>query len=469
MTIPHFLQKFNGDYSLSSALRLPLKHRIISQKSNASKTQLHHPSGKNSLPFYKVKQEVNGRLQNGYDNKQMQDLGHQRGRNGNNNTSNTHKALEMVGPPLTLNAQLKGRNTTHKGRMGELFHSSKGPVIPTARVVGRKPKKDSPLTSFSNKRLPLTKQLKDASALREKTPLDEEIIVMGAPLIFSRGNKNVLTISKHTEGNASNIFRNRTTSFHQKAYTPQKIQRVNKTKTSLNQLALHTNTTLRNDKESSLAMSPKNIQNHTPSAGSFHKQENNKMENLLRHNRNKTSNQSGSHKETFGNRTVAIAGNFLPNNVSLKHLDSAYFDKQTFSKSGNQLQSIEQKQTDFNYETEQSSNAIIKEESLGNNASGHQEYNAKENHGSEETDSISTDKVDYGQENLPPFPEENPEEKDVEDLQIANDDSSNVSNDREEGEADGQFQGKAITPASNQRYMPVDDFGSPFYGNETGN
>lgn len=442
MTIPHFLQKFNGDYSLSSALRLPLKHRIISQKSNASKTQLHHPSDKNSLPFYKVKQEVNG-----YDNKQMQDLGHQRGRNGYNNTSNTHKALEMVGPPLTLNAQLKGRNTPHNGRMGELFHSSKGPVIPTARVVGRKPKKDSPLTNYSNKRLPLTKQLKDASALREKTPLDEEIIVMGAPLIFSRGNKNVLTISKHTEGNASNIFRNRTTSFHQKAYTPQKIQRVNKTNTSLNQLALHTNTTLRNDKESSLAMSPKNIQNHIPSAGSFHKQENNKMENLLRHNRNKTSNQSGSHKETFGNRTVAIAGNFLPNNVSLKHLDSAYFDKQTYSKSGNQLQSIEQKQTDFNYETEQGSNAIIKEESLGNNTSGHQEYNAKENHGSEETNSISTDKVGYGQENLPPFPEENPEE----------------------GEADGQFQGKAITPASNQRYMPVDDFGSPFYGNETGN
>lgn len=447
MTIPHFLQKFNGDYSLSSALRLPLKHRIISQKSNASKTQLHHPSGKNSLPFYKVKQEVNGRLQNGYDNKQMQDLGHQRGRNGYNNTSNTHKALEMVGPPLTLNAQLKGRNTPHNGRMGELFHSSKGPVIPTARVVGRKPKKDSPLTNYSNKRLPLTKQLKDASALREKTPLDEEIIVMGAPLIFSRGNKNVLTISKHTEGNASNIFRNRTTSFHQKAYTPQKIQRVNKTNTSLNQLALHTNTTLRNDKESSLAMSPKNIQNHTPSAGSFRKQENNKMENLLRHNRNKTSNQSGSHKETFGNRTVAIAGNFLPNNVSLKHLDSAYFDKQTYSKSGNQLQSIEQKQTDFNYETEQGSNAIIKEESLDNNTSGHREYNAKENHGSEETNSISTDKVGYGQENLPPFPEENPEE----------------------GEADGQFQGKAITPASNQRYMPVDDFGSPFYGNETGN
>lgn len=222
---------------------------------------------------------------------------------------------------------------------------------------------------------------------------------------------------------------------------------MNKTNTSLNHLALHTNTTLRNDKESSLAMSPKNIQNHTPSAGSFHKQENNKMENLLRHNRNKTSNQSGSHKETFGNRTVAIAGNFLPNNVSLKHLDSAYFDKQTYSKSGNQLQSIEQKQTDFNYETEQGSNAIIKEESLGNNTSGHQEYNAKENHGSEETNSISTDKVGYGQENLPPFPEENPEE----------------------GEADGQFQGKAITPASNQRYMPVDDFGSPFYGNETGN
>lgn len=442
MTIPHFLQKFNGDYSLSSALRLPLKHRIISQKSNASKTQLHHPSDKNSLPFYKVKQEVNG-----YDNKQMQDLGHQRGRNGYNNTSNTHKALEMVGPPLTLNAQLKGRNTSHNGRMGELFHSSKVPVIPTARVVGRKPKKDSPLTNYSNKRLPLTKQLKDASALREKTPLDEEIIVIGAPLIFSRGNKNVLTISKHTEGNASNIFRNRTTPFHQKAYTPQKIQRVNKTNTSLNQLALHTNTTLRNDKESSLAMSPKNIQNHIPSAGSFHKQENNKMENLLRHNRNKTSNQSGSHKETFGNRTVAIAGNFLPNNVSLKHLDSAYFDKQTYSKSGNQLQSIEQKQTDFNYETEQGSNAIIKEESLGNNTSGHQEYNAKENHGSEETNSISTDKVGYGQENLPPFPEENPEE----------------------GEADGQFQGKAITPASNQRYMPVDDFGSPFYGNETGN
>ncbi|PFX24966.1 uncharacterized protein LOC111330987 [Stylophora pistillata] len=454
MTIPHFLRTFNGNsVSLSSAFILPVKHRIISQTSNAPNKQLHHPPARNSLPLYKVKQGVNGGLQNGYI--AQHPLVHQRGRN-DNNTTNTNKVFEMVGPPLALNTQLKG-----------LFHSPKGRVVASASNFSGKANKHSPLTNYSNKGFILAKQLKDTSALREKTPLDEEIIVMGAPLIFTKGNKKFLTISKHTKGKTSNILRNRAAPFHQKAYTPQKLQGVHESKTSLNMLALHNKTTLRNDKDVSSSMSPKNIQNHIPSNGNFHKQENNKVANLLKQNQSKTSSQSESQKETFGNETVVITDNFLPHNVSLKHPDSTYFHKQTPNKSGNQLQSIEQKQTDVFFETELGSNETSKAEGPGKNTTGYQEYNAKENHGSEETNSIFTTIIGDRQENLPPFPEENSEEKNVEDLQIFSDDSGSVSKDRDEGERDGQFQGKPMTSASNQRYMPVDDFGSPFYGNET--
>ena len=467
MTVPR-IQKSGGDSnSLSFAFTLPVQHRTIPWKSNAWKKQFNSP-GRNLTVLKNIKQRVRG-FQNGY-KQQMQRLGRNR-------------TLEMVGQPLTLNAQLKGGNQIHSGVGVALLHSPIGRFGATTGSSSGRPKidwKQSPRNNYNNKGISLIKELKHVTALRENTPLDEEIIVMGAPLVFTKESNQVTYISKHIDkgGNASYALHNSQTTkedmynassgeFLQIPNTSGQMLGAQKTNSSLDRVDFDNKTTVQNDTEFISSQSHKNNRTDNYFAEDFNNQGNNLLVNQSTTSQNIES-QAGNQEKTSENGTVEISSHFLHNNDNLQYPNAATFDKEAPKQSGSQLQSIEQNQTDVFYEYGQQSNEINRLDGSATNVTNYQENITKELHDSEVNNALDTDQIRNEEENLPPFPEESIKEEDLDNSQSVSDDNSNLDKDRGEVNEEDQFGENPVIPASNQRYMPVDEFGSPFYGNETG-
>ena len=90
-------------------------------------------------------------------------------------------------------------------------------------------------------------------------------------------------------------------------------------------------------------------------------------------------------------------------------------------------------------------------------------YSSNETTNNQENDEFYPKRYDYGQQKTQ-FSQ--PQSGGLEEEQT---DKSNTEQDQGEHTEEYSLEGNLATPTSNQPYMPVDEFGFPIYGNETGN
>ena len=478
MTVPRVFQKSSSDSnSLSFAFTLPVQRKVLPLNSNASKKQLHPPLATSqelqigkAHAFTKL---LNGKL---------------RGREMRVNTTQNNydaKTWDLVGVPL--NRSKKINNGISISRFGTSAFN------PSARPGLRWKGKPRPNDKFTNKVMSPVEQFQTQSALSAKTPLDEEIIVMGEPLIFTKGNKKVSFALKPTaqNGNASshitgadnsngNVHYNssRGTHFYNPA-APVELQAegmltqgAQLTNQSPDYVHFHNNITISSASEAQFPEGPKkNLSNtyNNPPWDVKNNGSNQQPNQLLTQPSN--LNQAGNQEEgEHGYEIEGITGHGLHNNESVYHSN---FDQESLKEGtfGHHPRISEQNQTELVYDND---NVSIGDQGfVGSTNSTDFQHNStiNERYENQENKAVNTDELAKDQENSTALQEESygPEEKEMDNSQRINDNTSNLEQNLESKDDEQLAAGNPIIPLSNRRYVPVDEFGSPLYGAETGN
>ncbi|XP_078365267.1 uncharacterized protein LOC144649614 [Oculina patagonica] len=531
MTVPRIRGKSKEDSnSLSFAFTLPVQRKTLPLNSNGSKKQLSQPLA-TLTGFKSVNKNRQGNTFKTVPNEQRF------GKEKRNNTMkyNNSQTLQMVGEPLTFTSQVdEGIKSNHGVNVSrESPHTRFGKFAGTPSGRPKIEWKAGPPAYPKYKGIPSKTQFNHKSG---NIPLDEEIIVMGEPLIFTKGGQKVSDTLKHTahDGNVSYGTQASNTSkgglqnssseaqFHHpdvpvEATTQgERVQGVQATIAgqSSDHADFHNKTTTQNDAELQLPQGPQNNLNNTYDyipENAYNQQPSQwptQQTNLSQAERPEEVNENG---------TEGILEDGLQNNKSINS-SSATFDEESMKQGafGSPFQVSEQNQTEVIYENgqqpggghyledstnvtnyqgndtnEQYDNQGLEDSTNVTNYQGNDTNEQYDNQGLEDLTNVTNyqgndtnehydnqgnkdeneDKFDDSQENpsyLPNSQDESaaPEEDQMDNSQSMNDDGSNLEQNQEVND-DEQPAGNQVTPVSNQRYMPVDEFGSPFYGNET--
>ena len=499
MTVPRVLQKSASDSSaLSFAFTLPVQHKTLPFKPNAPKKQFHPPL-KTLTGMVNVKQNRLGNNLKKIINGQRRgiEMGVKIDINANDG-----KAFELVGVPLAVSVEEKGGNKINKsvglardstkGRFGA-YDSSKGK--PNIKWKAR------PLAYDTYNGMSPVPQFKHELTVKGNTPLDEDIIALGAPLIFTKQSKQVSDFLKHTEkdGNASYGILNGNTSKEDMHNTStgrhfqnvdvsveaqvqgERVQGAKVASKSSYHVDVHNKTAIINyTGVQQLFHVPKNNLSNNYLAEDNHNHGNNQQPNQWPTQQINAS-QDGSQEKIDGYDTEDIT-NYALHNTDSSRPASASSGEESLQHGTPRppFQTTEQSQTEVYNEDGQGPNDSQDLEGP-TNATNYQDNDAKEHYDNQEHQSANTDQFGDDEENPSAFQVESAgpkEEEQMDHSQSISDDSNNIEQqDQEQIKEDEQFAGNPSTqfagnpsiPVSNQRYMPVDEFGSPFYGNETGN
>ena len=471
MTVPRFFQKSSN--SLSFAFTLPVQRKTLLINSNATKKQLHPPFA--TLQRLQNVKKI-GKANALTDILTVRLPGKQMGVNASQNNYMI-KTLNLVGIPLNRsNTMNKGESVSHLGTPTVNFS-----VRPRLEWKAKPPANGR----YMNKVTSPSKQFQTQSALRANTPLDEEIIVMGEPLIFTKGNKKVSYAQK---GNVSSDTRSgsnpqvdmhyNSTGVHFYNHTVPlelqaqgvRVQGAHLTNQSPDHVDFHDNSTISNVPEAQLKQGPKNSLSKTYDylPGVFQNNESNQQQNQFptqQRNANQAGNQENGYKMEGG---ITDHGRHNNRSAYPSNFDEESLKQETF---GHQSGISEQNQTELVYENDHDS---IGGHGFGDstNFTDYQEnVKTNESYDNQETKAVNTNELSGEQENSTSLQLENDgsEEKEIDNTQRINDDTSNLEQNQESKE-DEQFpEGNPVAPLSNRRYVPVDEFGSPLYGTETGN
>lgn len=474
MIVPRSYQKSTSrSNSLSFAFTIPVQHKALPFNSDVSKKQLPPPlptlkelpnvieTGKLNA-FTKI---LNGRLHG----KEM----------GVNTTQNNYniKPLNLVGVPLNWG------NKINKGISLSRFRTSTGNSSVRPRLGWKA--KARPNGKSMNMVLSPVERVQTQSGLKVNTPLDEEIIVMGEPLIFTKGaNKNVNYYASKAialkgnvssdirDGNTSNVaLHNNSSGAHlYKPAAPVELHPQGVRVQDAHQLAnqssdhvdFHHNTTVFTQ---GLKNNPTKTDDYLPEG--VHKQRNEQTN--KRPTQQSIASQAGDQEEEDGYETAGITEHGLHSNANgfPSNVEEESLNQETF---GPQSRVSEQNQTELVYENDHEPIEALgfgKSTNL-TNYQGNDTMNGR--YDSQQNKAVNTDESDEVQ-NSTALQEESvgPEEKEMDNAQRISDNTSNLEQNQESKEDEQFATGNPITPLSNQRYVPVDEFGSPLYGTETGN
>lgn len=480
MTVPRVFQKSSSDSnSLSFAFTLPVQRKTLPFDSNASRKQLHPP-----LATLQELQNVKKiRKANAFTNILNGQLrGKEMGVNTTQNNYNV-KTLNLVGVPLNRSKTIN--SGVRVSRFGtSTVNSSVGPRLEWKA-------KPRPNGKYMNKVMSPVEQFQTQSALIANTPLDEEIIVMGEPLIFTKENKKAsyaVTPTEH-KGNVSSDITGENTSqvdMHHNSsgahfYNPappiqlqaqgMRVKGAHLTNQSPDHVEFHNNTTISNVSEAQLTQGPKNnlSKTHDNLSGGVHNNESNQQPNQLPTQPSNASQAGNKEEEEDGYEMERITGHGLHNNESVypSTFDDESLKQETF---GHQSRISEQNQTELVYENDHES---IGGQGFGDsiNLTNYQDnVIMNEPYDNQENKAVNTDQLAEDQENSTALQEESdgPEEKEMDNTQRINDNTSNLEQNQESKDDEPFSAGNPITPLSNRRYVPVDEFGSPLFGAETG-
>ena len=479
MTVPRVLETSSSDSSsLSFAFTLPVKRKTLPFKSNASKNQLHPP-----LATLQELQNVNkiGKTNDFTNTLNGQLRGTEMGINTRQNNYN-FKSFNLVGVPLSRSNEInKGVSVSRFGT--STVNSSVRPRL------GWKAK-PRPNGKYMNRVMSPVEQFQIQSALSVNTPLDEEIIVMGEPLIFTKGNMNVSYTLKPTaqKGNVSSDIRGGNTSkvdmdnsssgghFYNPAAPVKlqaqgvRVQGAHLTNQSSDHVAFHNNTAVSNVSEPQLTQGQENnTKTYHYLPGGVHNNGSNEQKNQWPKQRSNAS-QARNQETENGYETERITGDSLHNNESFypQSFNDELLKQETF---GHQPRVSEQNQTELVYENDHETIRGHGFEDSTNLTDYQDNDTMNERYDNRENMTVNTDQLAEDQENSTALQEESsgPEEKETDNTQRINDNTSNLEQNQESKDDEQFAAGNSITPLSNQRYVPVDEFGSPLYGSETGN
>ena len=484
MAVSHILQKSKADSnSLSFAFTLPVQRKTFPFNSNVSKKPFltgwkNAKKNQGGNAFKKVlSQQPGGKEKGNYTTKQTND-----------------STFEMVGEPLAFNSQGSEASKINKGVNG----SQKSPRVrfgASVGTLGGRPKIEWKATAPSNEKykgiFPMT-QFKHQSG---NIPLDEEIIVMGEPLIFTKEGQKVSDTLKHaaqdgsvnygTQGSgvSKGDMLNSSSGVHfHNLSVPVKVQaHGNGVRAQYAQVAsqlsihvgFHNKTTIQNDTDVELLQGQKHNLNNTYDYHpvKVHNNKNSQQADQWAAQENKAS-QAEKQEEVDGYGTDEITDDVHHNNKSVNS-SSVTFDEESSAPGtfGPPLQTSEQNQTEVIYENgREPEGGHYLEDSA--NLTNHQSNDTNEAYDNQERKNENGAELDGSEENPPNLPNSQEESAGTEEEQLDNSQSINddVGNpgQNQEIKNDEQLAGNQVTPVSNQRYMPVDEFGSPFYGNETG-
>lgn len=478
MAVPHFLQKSKADSnSLSFAITLPVQRKTFPFNSNVSK--------KPSLTGWKNAKKNRG--ENAF--KKVLSLRPGGKEKGNYTTKyNDGNTFEMVGEPLSFNYQGsearkidKGVNVSQKSptvRFGASAGTLRGrPKIEWKAITPpyEKYKGISPTTQFKHK--------------SGNIPLDEEIIVMGEPLIFTKESQKVSDTLKHAAqdgsvnygSQGSNIskgdmlYSSSGVHFHNLS-VPVEVQAhgnglggqdAQLASQLSNHVDFHNKTTIQNDTRVELLQGPKHYLNNTYDylPVKVHNNTNSQQADQWAAQENNAS-QAGKQEEVHEYGTDGITDDVHHNNKSVNS-SSVAFDEELLTPGTfvPPFQTSEQNQTEVIYEDgrdPEGGHYLEDAENLTN----YQGNDTNEAYDNQES------KNEGSEENSPALPDSQEESvgtegEQLDNSQSINDDASNLEQNQEIKD-DEKLAGNQVTPVSNQRYMPVDEFGSPFYGNEAG-
>lgn len=486
MTVPRIRGKSEEDSnSLSFAFTLPVQRQTLPLNYNVSEKQFRQPPA-TVKGLENVKKNRHGNTFNKVLNEQR--FGKEKG--NNTRKYNDSQTLQMVGEPLTFTSHVNDGIKINKG----VNISRESPNTRFGAIAGTpsgRPKiewKAGPPASAKYKGIPSKTPFEHKSG---NIPLDEEIIVMGEPLIFTKGGQKVSDTLKHTahDGNVSYGTQGSNTSkvdtqnsssgahFHKPVLSVKvqthgvRVQAVQATiaSQSPDHADFHNKTTTQNNVELQLPQGPQNNLNNI--YGYLPENEHNQQPNQWPTQQYNLS-QSGKQEE-IQNGTEGIFDDVLHNNKSVNS-SSATFDEEPLKQGafGPPFQVSEQNQTEVIYENgQQPEGGHYLEDST--NVTNYQGNGKNEHYDNQEDKNENEDQLGDNQEipsALSNSQEESvaPEEDQIDNSQSINDDGSNLEQNQEVKDYE-QPAGNQVTPVSNQRYMPVDEFGSPFYGNETGN
>jgi len=478
MTVPRVFQKPSSDSnSLSFAFTLPVQRKVLPLNSNASKKQLHPPLA-TSQELQNVKKIGKANAFNKLLNGQL------RGKEMRVNTTHNYdvKTLNLVGAPLNRSKKINdGMSISRSGTSA---------FNPSARPGLRWKGKPRPNDKFTNKVMSPMEQFQTQSALSAKMPLDEEIIVMGEPLIFTKGNKKVSyalkptaqkgNVSSHITGaDTSNVnvhYNTSGTHFYNPASPVElqaegmRIQGAQLTNQSPDYVHFHNNITISSVSEAQFPEGPKfNLSNtyNNPPWGVKNNGSNQQPNQLPTQPSN--INQAGNQEE--GEHGYEIEGHGLHNNESVY---PSNFDQESLKEGafGHQPRISGQNQTELVYY--ENDNVSIGDQGFGgstNSTDFQHNSTINERYENQENKAVNTDELAEDQENSTAMQEESygPQEKEMDNTQRINDNTSNLEQNLESKDDEQFAEGNPITPLSNRRYVPVDEFGSPLYGAETGN
>ena len=467
MTVPRFFQKSTSDSnSLSFAFTLPVQRKTLPFNSNASKKQLYPP--------FAALQELANVKKIGKGNA-LTDIPNERlpGKEmGVNTTQNNYivKTLNLVGIPLHRS------NPINK----DVSVSRLGTPTVSSSLTPRLGWKAKPRANgkYVNKATSALKQFQTQSGLRANTPLDEEIIVMGEPLIFTKGNKKVSyaqkgNVSSDTRGGNSSQVSTHYNSSGAHFYNPaapvelqaqgERVQGAHLTNQSPDHVGFHDNSTISNGPKNSLSKT------YDYPHGGFKNSGSNQQQNQLP-TQQRNASQARYHEEEDEYEMVGITDHGRHNNKSVypSNFDEESLKQETF---GHQSGISEQNQTELVYENDHDS---IGGHGFGDrsNLTDYQENVAtNESYDNQENKVVNTDELAEAQENSTSLQlgNDGSEEKEIDNTQTINDNTSNLEQNQESKEDEQFAAGNPVAPLSNQRYVPVDEFGSPLYGTETGN
>ena len=472
--MPRVFRKSSSDSnSLSFAFTLPVQRKTLSSTSNAAKKQVHPPFAtlqkfQNAKKIGKAIAFTNiltGRLPG----KGM----------GVNTTQNNYivKTLNLVGVPLNRSSKIN-KNVSVSRFGTPTVNSSVGPRLGWNAKPRAKGKYINKVMS------PLREQFQSQSASKAIMPLDEEIIVMGEPLIFTKENKKVSYAEKGNVnsdtrgGNSSQVdmhynssgahFYNATAPVELQAQGV-RVQGAHLANQSPDHVDFHYNSTVSNVSEEQLTQGQKNNLYKTYDYLPKGLQNNgrNQQQNQLPAKQSNAS-QAGNQEEEDGYEIEGITHHGHHNNASVysSNFHEESLKQETF---GHQSGVSQQNRTELVYENDQ--------ESFGGHGDSTNLTNYEDNvttnerFDNRENNAVNTDELAEEQENSTSLQLENDgsEETEMDSTQRINDNSSNLEQNQESKEDEQFAGGNPVAPLSNQRYVPVDEFGSPLYGTETGN
>ena len=482
MTVPRVFQKSSSDSnSLSFAITLPVQRKTPPLNPNASKKQLHPPLA-TLQEFQNVKKIGKANAVTNVPNGQVH--GKEMGVNTTQNNYNV-KTLDLVGAPLNWS------NKINKGVTISRFGAS----AVNSNVRPRFGWKPNPRLNrkYMNKVMSPVAQFLTKSALRADTPLDEEIIVMGEPLIFTKGSKKVSyainpiaqegsIASGITVGNPSKVGMHNNSSgvhFHNPAAPVKhqaqgvRVQGAHITNLPPDHGDFHNYTTVSNVSEGQSSQAPQNnpAKTYDYLPGGVLDNGGNQDTNQWP-TRQSNASQTGNQEEEDGYELGGLKdhGIHRSESVNTSNVDEEPLKQE---KLGHQSRISEQTQTELVYENEHESigdQGFGDSRNLTNYQDNQDNVTVNERYDNQENKTLNTDKLAQEQENSTSLQEESDgtEEKEMDTAQTINDNTNNLGQNQESKDDEQFAAGNSNTPLSNQRYVPVDEFGSPLYGTETG-